>query len=324
MGDRKALITAASGIGDILRVTPLIRVCSALGYDVDVLLSPDYAEASSLLDGAPEIRRLFFQPSAWSNQKDSRLNGLASELYEVATFTHWSAPLRSLVRARTVMCFDVSQWLREGDTACVEKMARQLGWRGPMPKPFVCPSDRHFGLPPGTIALHPGCKPGWSWKKWHGFEDLSRMLPHVVIVGTSSDLDSANTYFGRSFSWPSHVANFVGNLSLRDTAALLSECAALVSNDSGLMHVAVALGIPAFGIFGITSPRRECIPAENMFPITKGLSCEPACRQRPWGRRDCDYHLRCLKTLAAPEVLEKVQAILGNTPASELTLVSET
>lgn len=324
MRDRKALVTAASGIGDILRVTPLIRVCSALGYDVDVLISPDYPEASTLLEGAPEIRRLFFQSSAWSHQQDSRLDGLANEFYDVATFTHWSAPLRNLVHARAAIAFEISQWLREGDSACIEKIARQLGWRGPLPKPFLYPSSRRFELPAGTVALHPGCKPGWPWKKWHGHEDLARVLPHVAIVGTPADVDNSNTYFGRSFSWPPHVMNFVGLLSLRDAAALLSECAALVSNDSGLMHIAVALGIPAFGIFGITSPRRECIPAENMFPITKGLQCEPACRQKPWGRRDCDYHLRCLKTLTALEVLEKIQAILGNTVGSELTCVAET
>ena len=39
----RALVSAARGIGDILRVTPLIRVCARLGYDVDVLIASDYA-----------------------------------------------------------------------------------------------------------------------------------------------------------------------------------------------------------------------------------------------------------------------------------------
>ena len=74
--------------------------------------------------------------------------------------------------------------------------------------------------------------------------------------------------------------NFIGALNLRDTAALIQQCAALVSNDSGLMHLGVALGTPTVGIFGITDPLREAMPAINMFPITKGLPCEPACRTK--------------------------------------------
>src|SRR5436190_9745814 len=60
----RALISAALGIGDILRVTPLIRVAHRLGYEVDVLLATDYPEAAKLLEGAPEIGRVFQVPSA--------------------------------------------------------------------------------------------------------------------------------------------------------------------------------------------------------------------------------------------------------------------
>jgi ADP-heptose:LPS heptosyltransferase len=112
-------------------------------------------------------------------------------------------------------------------------------------------------MPRGTVALHPGCKPDWPWKKWHGFEDLAHRLPHVVVVGSPHDSDNARTYFARRFVWPSHVQDFAGALPLTNTAALISECAALVANDSGLMHLGVALGVPTFGIFGITSPVRR-------------------------------------------------------------------
>ena len=82
-----------------------------------------------------------------------------------------------------------------------------------------------------------------------------------------------------------------------------------------MMHLGVAMGIPTFGIFGITSPQREAIPAENMFPITKGLPCEPACRQRPWGQRDCASHLECLQSLTAQEVVQRLRQVLPAPPA---------
>jgi ADP-heptose:LPS heptosyltransferase/glycosyltransferase involved in cell wall biosynthesis len=310
----RALISAALGIGDILRVTPLIRAAHGLGYEVDALLATDYPEAAKLLEGAPEIRRVFQVPSARCRDGITMVEGLADSEYDVAAFTAWSAPLRKRVRSRRALAFDRAQWLKEGDSRSVERVARELGWQGAMPEPFAIPSARRFELPPGTVAIHPGCKVEWPWKKWHGFDELARKFPSVVIVGSDEDLRTDGTYFRRDFVWPEHAQNFVGKLSLPDTAALLRACAAVVSNDSGLMQLAVALGVPTFGIFGITSPAREAIPSKYFHAITKALPCEAACHAGKWGRRDCDRHLECLKTLTPDEVFMKVTELLAEAP----------
>ncbi|MCA1612882.1 MAG: glycosyltransferase [Acidobacteria bacterium] len=302
-----ALVAAAYGVGDILRVTPLVRALSRLGYAVDVLVAPDYAETVSLLAGAPEIRSLVHYENFRANRGARPVAGLDARGYELAAFTLWSAPLKRWVRARRIYEFRQREWLREGDSAAGERIARAAGWEGEMPAPFAVASGRRFDLPPGTVALHPGCKPDWPWKKWHGFDELARMFPSVVVVGTEADLKNEATYFGRAFEWPAHAQSFVGRLNLRDTAALLSECAALVSNDSGLMHLGVAVGTPTFGVFGITSPGREAIRSPQMIAVSKGLACEAACRAGKWGRRDCDRHLECLKTLTAEEVFARVR-----------------
>lgn len=307
MNGLTALVSAAGGIGDILRVTPLVRVFARLGYEVDVLVAPDYLGTVKLLEGAAEIRRLFYLPSQWSSEKRQDIDGLDRQSYDIATFTLWSSTLQRNVIARRVFTFNQRQWVQEGDTSCVKKIARAVGWGGDLPSPFAIASERKFGLPPSTVALHPGCKPGWPWKKWHGFQELARLLPEVIIIGTDSDLRNEDTYFRSPFAWPDHARSFVGALSLQDTAALIRECAALVSNDSGLMHLGVAMGVQTFGIFGLTSPEREAIPAQNMFAISKGLPCEPACRKHPWGRRDCQYHLQCMKSLTAQEVFARIK-----------------
>ncbi len=312
-----ALIAASRGIGDILRVTPLIRVFAGLGYATDVLLDPDYAETAGLVENAPEIRKLY-TPLTWPT-------GAESEEYDTAVFSFWAASGKSSVRARRVFTFDRNEWLQHGDSFCVDKVACAVGWQGSLPRPFLVHSNRKFDLAPGTIALHTGCKPDWPWKKWHGFDELAGMLADVVLIGTPADLDNSRTYFPKEFRWPPHVRSFVGQLNLCDTAALLSQCAALVSNDSGLMHLGVAAGVPVFGVFGITSPKREAIPVSNMFPVTKGLSCEPACREQPWGRRDCEHHLQCLKTLTAQEVRDRLGTVIngrrvGATTVSKLGL----
>jgi len=306
----KALVSAARGIGDILRATPLISVLHRQGYAVDFLIEPDYAEAVDLFHSVPEIREVYYRTSPRAGPPRERLQGLADQNYEVAAFTYWASPLQALVRAKRKFVFDRNEWLRQGDPHCVAKTARELGWPGEIPAPLAAASGRKFDLKPGTVVLHPGCKPDWPWKRWHGFDELARLLPEVAIVGTESDLQNQGTYFQRAFAWPPHARSYIGSLSLRDTAALISQCAALVSNDSGMMHLGVALGTPTFGVFGITDPQREAMPAANMFPITKGLSCEPACRAEPFGRRDCQHHLECLKTLTAEEVRQRLELVL--------------
>jgi hypothetical protein len=304
-----AVISTAGGVGDLVRMTPLVGVCHALGFEVDLLVEADYADASALVRDLPGVRRLFRNRSRWTGAGPVDLRGIDSETYDVAIFTAFTQSIPS-IRARRSLTFDRTQWFQDGDVACVRRVAAELGWHSSLPPPKIIPSRRRFDLEPGTVALHPGCKPNWPWKKWHGFANLAARLPRVVLVGTPADLDNTRTYFVAPFQWPAHVRDFTGQLDLPDTAALLSECAALVSNDSGLMHVAVALGVQTFGIFGITSPAREAMPMPNMLPVTKGLPCEPACRRGAWGRRDCPLHLECLRSLTADDVLARIEAVL--------------
>jgi ADP-heptose:LPS heptosyltransferase/glycosyltransferase involved in cell wall biosynthesis/SAM-dependent methyltransferase len=313
--DPVALVAAAGGIGDIIRATPLIRVLHRLGHQVDVLLAAHAEEAADLLRGAPEVRRVISVPGlpalgAGRATAPVAMLDLNDVRYDVAAFTHWAIPLAPSVTAERVLLFAQDRWLADGDSACVKRLARELGWTGAMPPPFATASARRFDLPPGTVALHPGCKPDWPWKRWHGFDALAALLPSVVVVGTATDRDNSGTYFHRDFIWPAHAQDFTGRLSLSDTAALIGQCAALVSNDSGLMHLGVALGVKTLGVFGITSPVREAIAAPSMVPVSKGLDCEPACRRGPWGRRDCARHLECLTTLSAQEVKARLDEAL--------------
>ncbi len=295
-----ALIIAASGIGDIVRITPLIRVLHHLGHAVDVLLAADYQETANLLVGAPEIRHVICPPVS------DRPRILSDSDYAVVCATYWGMDLLPFIRARKTLAVDPEHWLAKGDREGIEQIARNLGWQGQLPSPFVMPSKRDFALPSGTVALHPGCKRGWPWKKWHGFAELAARFQHVVVIGSEEDLDLADTYFGSTFHWSDHVTDYTGQLSLPDTAALIAQSAALIGNDSGLMHIGAAVGTATFPIFGITSPDREIIPLPHVHPISKGLDCEPACRAAPWGRTDCDRHLACLKLLTPDEVVQRV------------------
>jgi hypothetical protein len=274
---------------------------------VDLLLEPDFPEIIDLLEPWPEIHRIYHQPSAWAKGGESSMEGFGAHSYAVAVFTHWARHWEPRVQAGRKIVFDESQWNREGDVSCTETSARELGWDAALPRLLAADSGRRFDLPPETVALHPGCKPNWSWKKWHGFAEIAKAWSSVVIVGTPGDLDNHETYFRHDFIWPDHVVDYTGKLNLADTAALIRQSKLLVSNDSGLMHLAVALGVPTHAIFGITSPAREGPRAANFFPITKGLDCEPEYRRQPWGRCNCHRNLECLRTLEPVEVVSRVQ-----------------
>jgi ADP-heptose:LPS heptosyltransferase/glycosyltransferase involved in cell wall biosynthesis/SAM-dependent methyltransferase len=305
-GAATALVAAASGIGDLIRVTPLIRVLAQLGHRVDFLVAPDDPQCVEIFRGAPEINRFIVCPPLTSRGSARGIPEIADSHYEIAIVTHLAAGLAPSMRAQRSLVFDREKWLSTGDSACGEYIARELGWQQAMPPPFAIASDRHFDLPAGTVVLHPGCKPNWPWKRWHGFAELAAALPNVAIVGTANDQANAGTYFNSRHAWPAHARDYTGQLNLPDTAALIAQATALVSNDSGLMHVGVAVGTPTFGIFGITNPAREIIPAPHMHVISKGLPCEPLCRTQPQGRRDCEHHLECLKQLTAGEVMARI------------------
>jgi hypothetical protein len=301
----RALVSAGEGIGDIIRITPLIRALNLLGFVVDVLLVPDYFETVGLLKGAPEIRSLFHVPSEWSKSRECHLGDLNEQYYDLAVFTTFTVHWKHLVRSRNYQVFK-EEWSSQGPCQAAHEVAKTFGWSGPMPAPFAMASRRDFQLAPGTLAIHPGCKPNWPWKKWHGFPQLAALFDNVAVIGTQSDTNAEGTYFARFPEWPPHVRMFVGELSLLDTAAVISQCSALISNDSGVMHLGVALGRLTFGIFGITNPSREAIPAVNMFPVSKSLECEPKCRSLPPGRRNCEFDLLCLRTLTPLEVMRRL------------------
>jgi heptosyltransferase-2 len=90
-------------------------------------------------------------------------------------------------------------------------------------------------------------------------------------------------------------------------AGLLSRCGLAVSNDSGLMHVAAARGIPVVALFGSTSPVLGFAPAgEGHTVLCRNEPCQPCTLH---GRAECPQrHFRCLREIRPEEVARAVLA----------------
>ena len=302
---QRAALVLAGGIGDVLRWAALVPVLDAAGYAVDLLLAADAPDCAGLFAGATGVARIL--PAAPLGARWLPADEAPPAL---AVFPYWGLAYREQVPAARQMLADRARWPQGGDPACIAAIAGQLGWSAPLPLPPLAPGLRDGPRQPGRLAIHAGCKAGWPWKKWHGFGDLAALFPDVVRVGTTGDDDATGTYFARTIVWPAHVVDATAPRPLADTARLIAQCGALVANDSGLMHLAAALGVPTLGIFGLTSPAREAMPWPALHALSGELPCEAACRREPWGRRDCREHLECLKRLTPERVAVRLRAMV--------------
>jgi heptosyltransferase II len=97
-----------------------------------------------------------------------------------------------------------------------------------------------------------------------------------------------------------------------ELAAAMAHCAAVITNDSGPLHVAAALAVPTVSIFGPTDPERTVIPGATRV-IRQRLACQP-CYQR-----ECPLgHHRCMADVSVDEVLEAAVGLFAVPEAVEV------
>jgi heptosyltransferase-2 len=154
------------------------------------------------------------------------------------------------------------------------------------------------------LALCPGAEYGEA-KRWpaESFADVARdRLARggaVWLFGSSGDRDMAEAV--RAASDPRCV-NLAGRTDLAQAIALLALADAVVTNDSGLMHVAAALGRRVVAVFGSSSPAMTPPMAQDARALWLALPCSP-CYQRtcPLGHLDCLRKLEPARVIAALE-----------------------
>ena len=151
-----------------------------------------------------------------------------------------------------------------------------------------------------VVALCPGAEygPAKRWPVEH-FATLARRCSEagaeVWIVGSAKEraLGDAICMTGSG-----RVAvNLAGRTSLLEAVDLLSAASAVVSNDSGLLHVAAALDVPVAAVYGSSSPDFTPPLGARAVTLQRELGC------RPCFRRECPLgHTDCLRGLAPAEV----------------------
>jgi len=105
------------------------------------------------------------------------------------------------------------------------------------------------------------------------------------------------------------MINLAGKTSLRQMMALVKSCRVLLTNDSGPMHVAAALGTPVVAIFGSTSPELTG-PGQPGDARHRVLTSAAPCS--PCFRRTCPIDFRCMTAITVDQVMGALTAILSD------------
>jgi heptosyltransferase-2 len=162
-----------------------------------------------------------------------------------------------------------------------------------------------------VIALCPGAEfgPAKRWPAAH-YTRLADLLystdprRELILLGSKADAQTAGEIAAASAA---PVRVLAGQTSLDEAIALIAGAQAVVSNDSGLMHIAAALERPQVALFGSSDPRHTPPRSARAQVLWLHLECSP-CFKRvcPLG------HLNCLNQIAPEEVLRALETALAD------------
>ncbi len=170
---------------------------------------------------------------------------------------------------------------------------------------------RSFKRP--IIGINPGAKFG-SAKMWlpDRFASVAEhviknMNGSVVIFGGPGEAEIESEILSLlTDDVRGNTLAMAGKTTLRELCALISECDALISNDSGPMHVAYAVRTPLVAIFGSTSPELTGPPeARDNSVLRASLPCVPCFK------RTCPLpELKCMQAISAADAISSIKKIL--------------
>lgn len=342
---RKVLLIRLSSIGDIILSTPMLRAFKTAYPDAELhFLTRE--EFGDLLRHSPWIDRLITIETAGGRGELRALNlRLMAERYDAVFDLHnnfRSRVLRNGLSNRvhvihkrsfrrlllTRLHINTMRNVPPVPERYIET-ARRYGLRPDGAPPVLHPSDtarenarrilveRDVDPDSPGIGLCVGAK--HFTKRWpvERFEELAEQLhvrgAHLLLLGGAEDRNTAAAILRRV---PDRIVDLTGALSLMETAAAMTSCAVVVANDSGLMHMATAVGTPVVALFGSTVREFGFFPSHAPAEVIEisGLSCRPCTHI---GRAACPRgHFSCLRDIPATRVLDAIDRLRARADGS--------
>ena len=338
----RVLVVGPSWVGDMVMSQALYRQLrqDRPGVQVDVLAP---AWSRPILERMPEVRRALTLPFAHGEVNLAARRRLGRELqasaYEQAIVLPNSlksalVPFFARIPRRTgwrgEMRYGLLNDIRMLDKAALPLMVQRfvalalgpgeaLPERLPQPRLQVShaaveQSREEFAVQPELpkLALCPGAEFGTA-KRWppEYFAELAKQYLQqgwqVLLFGSANDARECAHIHTACAGHPACI-DLAGRTSLAQAVDLLSLATAVVSNDSGLMHIAAALGRPLLAIYGATSPGFTPPMGTRAALQVSDIDCAP-CFQR-----ECPLgHHRCMRDTLPVAVADKLRALLAET-----------
>jgi heptosyltransferase II len=158
-----------------------------------------------------------------------------------------------------------------------------------------------------VIGINPGAAYGsakcWLPERFHALSLKLLENPKIKILffGDKAGLSLVQK---TCLGLPERVVNLAGKTSMRELIALIQQCQVFITNDSGPMHIASALGISLIALFGSTSDVTTG-PYQKGIVLHKHVPCSPCYR------KECPIDFRCMTRIEVPEVYQEVKNIVN-------------
>ena len=330
-GVARILVVRYSALGDVVLATSILAPLRALfpAARIEWVTSPG---AAPLLEGLPElaaVHRLGREGEAAPAALRARLRGrfdLAIDLQEKAKsvlLVRAAAPRRLYFHRRTLGQALLSLLGRDRPvtrahaTRLYAEVLAPLGSvlaPGPLrialsPRARAAGAEALHGARRPLVAIAPGAT--WATKRWAperfaAVADALHADGHGLVLCAGPADAAAVAAFRAALKAP--LAADLTPLPVDAMAAALGEVKLLVSCDSGPVHLATALGVPALVLFGPTSTVRWGPPAPGR-ALSLGLDCQP-CSNHGGERCPLGHH-RCLVDLPVERVLAAARELLA-------------
>jgi heptosyltransferase II len=321
------LVIQTAFLGDVILTTPLLSVLASRHGPVDVITTP---AAAGLLAGHPAVSTVISYDKRGQDRGWRGLFRLGREL-RGRGYTTVYLPHRSLRSASLALWSGAAERIGFADAPAalsytrrvrrsrigheVERLlglAESIAQEHPPVSLALSAADQtrasawlsERGVGSRFAAIAPGSV--WATKRWPYYAELvARLDCRAVIVGGPEDAALADSIVAAA---PGRAVSAAGELTLRESAALISRAAVLVTNDSAPLHLATAVGTPVVALFGPTVPEFGFGP-RNPGDVVLGhgsLECRPCSRHGP-NRCPLGHH-RCMRELSVDDVLKAVEA----------------
>jgi lipopolysaccharide heptosyltransferase I len=348
----KILIIKPSSLGDVIHSLPFLKTIKNTFHDAEIewVISKNLKE---ILEGNPLINRLIvFDKDSWTKIGNlSKTVREAIGLINILKSGHYDmvVDLQGLLRSGLITFFTSSPLkvgfknAREGSSIfynkkisvngslhavdrCLEiaKAIRQgLGVRGQGSDKAEFPLNVDKTAAENIKKLLGGLKEKeyivvipsarWETKRWspENFGALiSKLSVPCIVTGSRADEQIVKEVMRFSNG---KGTNFCGKTDLKELTALIAGAKAVVSNDSGPMHIAAALGAPVIALFGPTDPYktgpygwseiRTEQEKKNLKVIRASIPCSPCFKKK------CK-NLLCMRGISVDTVLEEIKEYL--------------